>query len=406
MDNSPPKIILNKRIPSFDESGIYPHPWIFANSIASIDGIPNNGDTVAVFDKSRSFIGYGHYDELTGIKVRLLSFEKGKYPDVDFIIEKLKLSLSFRKKNAARFNSNAVRLVFSESDGLPGLIADKYGDIVVMQISTPAMEKFKTTLASFFLEAGFKTVFAADGDCEIRKDQSGKNGLVFLAGEPRTEDIFIEENGKKFIFSVDSVQKTGFYMDQRENRKILAKYASDGMKILDCFSFTGAFSVYMLGTAGGESSSVLIDSSEEVLALAEKNLLLNGADAARFELKCGDAFRILRDIRDRAGKFDMIILDPPKFAPYKSLLEKALRGYKDINILAMKMLKPGGLLATFSCSSALKREDFISMLNRASGDSKAKFRILEQFHQPADHPIALNFPESEYLKGFLLEKIS
>lgn len=394
------KIILNKKIPSFEQTGQSPHPWIFRNSIKSVAGNPDEGDIVSVVDATADFIGYGHYSEIDGIAIRLISLKKEEYPDPAFITARINQAISFREKLSARISSDCVRLVFAESDGLPGLIADKYGDLVAMQILTSGMEKIKSEIASCFIQAGFKGVLEMQNR-DSRQGETEDKGPLFSVGETGPENMIIEENGHKFNVNFSSGQKTGFFMDQRDNRQIVSRYVQPEMKILDCFSYTGAFSVYALKQA--QASALLLDSSEEALAMAEKNLLLNGIDDSSFEIRKGDAFSLLREFRDRNLKFDLIILDPPKFAPYKSMAKKALRGYKDINVLAIKMLAEDGILATFSCSSGVSSTDFRQMLERSARDAGRNFKILEQFHQPPDHPIALNCPESEYLKGFMIQ---
>ena len=373
------------------------HPWIFSGAI---DHAPDNlppGSTVRILDVKNNFIGYGHYNPLSKIRIRILSTDEDSLPDDEFIFGKIRNAVDARKK--MKINSTAARMVFSESDFLPGLVADKYGDFASIQCLTAGMDLRKEMITRFMIEtAGVSTVVERD-DCEIRRHEGLPLVKGIMAGRTDVSTALrIEENGYTFFTDILQGQKTGFYMDQRENRCKVAQFATDGMDILDCFSFTGAFSVH---TAPDARSLTLIDESQAALGIAEKNLAENGFSAIQKEFICDNAFHHLRKMRDKALSFDMIILDPPKFAPGHAYAEKAAKGYKDINLLAMKLLRNNGILCTFSCSSAISRENLMDIIFMAARDCGVRVKILSIMGQSPDHPILLNFPESEYLKGYV-----
>lgn len=376
------------------------HPWIFSGALASVSGSPEPDDTVSVFDASNNFIGYGHYNPNSGIAIKILSFHEDEYPDINWIFSKIDTAAQFREKVLRkRINSNSYRIVFGESDSLPGLIVDKYQNVIVIQTLTAGMDKIKKELAEHFMRLPEINAVIEKNDCEIRKFEGLelKNGI--LAGNLTDADVIINENGLIFSSGILIGQKTGFYLDQRDNRKTVADYVYPGMSVLDCFCYSGAFGIHALNSGAGFVR--FLDNSQSAIDSVKNNLRLNNLSPDKTSFHTGSAFEVLREFRDRGLSFDLVILDPPKFAPTKSNIGKALRGYKDINMLGMKLLKPDGILATFSCSSGVSRVQFREMLQWAGEDIGVSIRILEHLSQPPDHPIVLNCPESEYLKGFL-----
>ncbi len=396
-----PELRLNRTIGGRNDAAASVHPWIFSGSVSSVNGEPAPGDVVRILDAKGGFVGYGHFSPHSGIRARILSSDENSFPDRDFIFSRISRAIEFRKRFAAKLSAtDAVRLVYAEADELPGLIADRYSKTVVLQCLTSGMDRLCGDVAGFI-----KDITGAE--CVIARNDSDTRSIEGLAGENRiltgecsgSGKPVIIENGMNFIVDLLGGQKTGFYLDQRDNRKALSEYVTEGCSVLDCFSYTGGFSVY--AAEAGAKSLTLVDESQGALDAATANFEINGLSRSGMEKICGDAFQVLRGFRDRARNFDIVILDPPKFAPTKSNVEKAMRGYKDINLLGMKLVKEGGLLATFSCSSGLRREQFRNILEWAASDARLNLQIIEQLTQPFDHPVSLSFPESEYLKGFL-----
>jgi 23S rRNA (cytosine1962-C5)-methyltransferase len=397
-----PSAILDRTLLKKDGSRSVLHPWIYASAVQSLDGNPEAGDIVAVREPKGDFIAFGHYSPQSRIRIRILSPMESEFPDEKWFFAKLETSFGFRKsylENNAF--SDSCRLVFGESDGLPGLVIDRYGDILVAQFLTCGMDRIKKMIASAALKISGATAVYERGDCEIRKLEGLGDSSGFISGEPVADDgsFRVKENGLSFYTDLLKGQKTGFFLDQRHNRKTVSEFITPGSAVLDCFSYTGGFGVY--AARAGACSVTMLDESESALAIARKNLSLNNLDSSKAEFIAGDAFSVLREFRDRGRQFDFIILDPPKFAPTKATLPRAERAYKDINLLSMKLLRRGGMLATFSCSSGMDRENFRKVLQWASGDAGRDVQIIWNFSQPPDHPVRLIFPESEYLKGFL-----
>lgn len=293
----------------------------------------------------------------------------------------------------------AYRLVNAESDGLPGLVVDCYRDWLVCQFLTAGIEAWKTEITSALRELWPERNIFERSDVDIRKKEGLPLRKGVLHGPEPSQYIEISENGLKFYVDIRSGHKTGFYLDQRENRQLLAGMVSNGDEVLNCFSYTGGFAIAAL--RAGAQKAVNIDSSASALELTAANCKLNNMDPGQLENIEGDVFKILRTFRDARRRFDLIVLDPPKFADSKSHLNRAIRGYKDINLLAFKLLKPGGRLATFSCSGLLEPGLFQKIVAGAALDAGRDLRIISQLSQAPDHPIALNFPESAYLKGLI-----
>ncbi|MEA2009045.1 MAG: class I SAM-dependent methyltransferase [Chloroflexota bacterium] len=377
------------------------HPWIFSGAVEKVKGDPASGETVAVRDAHGQFLAWAAYSPVSQIRARVWSCQETDKVDEDFIRERLARSLARRKtlEEGAETVPQALRLVHSESDGFPGLIVDQYADALVVQILSAGAERWRETIADVLLElTGAKTLYERS-DVEVRKLEglSPRTGLMRGASLP--ENFEIEENGLLFGVDIRSGHKTGFYLDQRLNRARVRELAN-GKDVLDCFAYTGGFAVNAL--AGDAKSVCLVDTSAEALQFAEENIQRNGLPVERAEFIEGDVFKVLRLFRDQARSFDMVILDPPKFAPTASHVKRAARGYKDINLLAFKLLRPGGLLVTFSCSGGVSAELFQKIVAGAASDAGVHAQVVERFSQGNDHPIVLNFPEGEYLKGLVL----
>lgn len=375
------------------------HPWIFSGAIQSVSGTPENGSLVHVFDSSNKFLGIGSYSTYSQIKVRMWSNENESI-NQEFFERRIKESIKRRSSIQEKYDDTAWRLVHAESDQIPGLIVDQFNDVLVVQILSSGCEYFKQEIINALKKlTGIQNIYERS-DHDVRKIE----GLELMSGVISgkvSDEIIIIEGGFRFIVDLVSSQKTGFYLDQRVNRRLVADYCN-GKDILNVFSFTGGFSIYAAGNEAGKIISV--DSSKDALELAKRNHLLNGFHDVGNEWIEADAFQALRKMRDQNLKFDVVILDPPKFAPTSSHLNKAARAYKDINLLGFKLLRPGGILATFSCSGGLNEALFQKIVADAAVDADVHAVILEKLSQGPDHPIGLNFPEGAYLKGLICRK--
>lgn len=373
------------------------HPWIFSGAVKRVDGTAGPGDIVSVLSHEGEFVAYGFLSPRSMIRVRILETSQDRTVDEAWWEEKILAALSRRTDSGLPETSNACRLVYSEADMLPGLIVDRYSDFLVVQLLSVGIEKIKDLVVhTLVTKLGPECIYErSSGDSRALEGLEERNGTLY--GKEPPDLVEVVEGGCRFLVDVVGGQKTGFYLDQVANRAIAASYATE-RTILDCFAYTGAFSVRALGT--GAKSVVLVESSEQALSLAERNVKLNVPDATG-EYVCGNVFTVLRNMRDQGRTFDMIVLDPPKLARSKSQTEKAGRAYKDANLLAMKLLSPGGLLITFSCSGAVDAELFTEIVHWSAMDAGRNVQVLRRMGQGEDHPIRLGFPESEYLKGLL-----
>lgn len=375
------------------------HPWVFSGAISEVSGGPMQGDTVKLLDQAGGFLAWGAYSPNSQIRVRIWSYQEDEDIDRSFLRRRLEQALKLRQDIFSAGETEALRLVHGESDGLPGLIVDRYRELVVMQCLSSGAEYWRETLADLLVElTGVGQVYERS-DVDVRKLEGLPDRVGALRGGEPAERLAIHENGLRFWVDVHHGHKTGFYLDQRANRLRLRQLARD-REVLDCFAYSGGFSVNAL--AGGARSVTILDSSRTALDLAHDNLVLNDLPVEQAELMEADVFQALRGFRDRGRSFDLIILDPPKFAPTAALVEKASRGYKDINLLAFKLLRPGGLLFTFSCSGGIDADLFQKIVAGAALDAGVDGRIIDRLRQGEDHPVALNFPEGEYLKGLVV----
>jgi 23S rRNA (cytosine1962-C5)-methyltransferase len=371
------------------------HPWIFSGAVAKVEGDPCAGDTVQVKAADGTLLGMGAYSPESQIRVRLWTFEASEI-DTTFINSRIAQAISGRSIFLAEGATNAFRLVNAEADGIPGLIADRYGEWIVCQFTTAGAERWKKEIVEALQRySPCKGVYERS-DLDVRTREGLPPLMGVLAGEAPPERIEIVENGTRYYVDVLQGHKTGFYLDQRDNRAMVKRYAN-GLDVLNAFSYTGGFGVAAVTSAA--ASVTHVDLSEPSLALARENTALNTCHVEESTFICGNVFEVLRSFRDAAKTFDMIILDPPKFADSKGSLMKAARGYKDINLLAMKLLRPGGLLATFSCSGLMTSDLFDKVVSDAAVDAKRDFQVLKRLQQAEDHPEGLCFPEGLYLKG-------
>lgn len=378
------------------------HPWIFSGAIARIEGDPGSGDTVLVQDSERQPLGWGAFSPKSQIAVRMWTFDAEGRVDEGFLAARLTSAVAAREPMARRSDLNAYRLVNAESDGLPGLVADRYGDFIVAQFLAAGAEKWKPALVEWLSRLEInrhspRGVYERS-DVDVREKEGLPPVAGVLTGEIPPDAVVIDEYGCHFHVQVAHGHKTGFYLDQRDNRALTAQLAA-GREVLNAFAYTGGFGVWAL--RGGARQVVNLESSQTALDLASENVRLNGLDETRVENVAGDVFRVLRQYRDSRREFDLIVLDPPKFAEARSQLERATRGYKDINLLAFKLLRPGGLLITFSCSGLVTPELFRQVVAGAALDARRDVQILHRLSQGPDHLVALNFPEGEYLKGLV-----
>lgn len=374
------------------------HPWIFSGAIEKVEGNPANGETIQIFSSNKTLVGVGSYSPSSQIRVRVWSFNPEEKIDKDFFRKKFLAASQFRKRIVDTSQTNAYRIINSENDGLPGLIVDRYADYLICQFLSSGSDFHKKIITETLDEVFNPIGIYERSDVEIRIKEGLEPTKGTLSGKEPDDLIQILENGLKFSVDVKNGHKTGFYLDQRDNRKLVSEF-SRGKNVLNCFSYTGGFSVYALSS--GAKNVTQIESSESALDLSIKNIELNNFDVSCVENINGDVFEVLRKFRDERRTFDLIILDPPKFAESESQIQKASRGYKDINLLAIKLLNPGGILFTFSCSGHISQELFQKIVADAALDSGREVKIIKQLTQAADHPVALNFPEGLYLKGLI-----
>ena len=428
-DDATPAIILN---PGREKSVLHRHPWIFSGAIQQVDGSPISGDTLPVHSAQGEWLAWAAYNPDSKISARIWSWQKDDVIDATFFRKRITSAIAARDfittvraepveasvlypsilpsvlsivEGSGRTESlltnasnNGTRLIHAESDGLPGLIVDQYGDVLVMQIGSAGAERWRDVCADILQELCNPVCIyeRSDSDSRLLEKLEQRNGV--LRGS-LPEKIEVIEAELRFIVDVAAGQKTGFYLDQRNNRALTETLARD-KDVLNCFCYTGGFSLYAL--RGGAKSVLSIDASADALNIAQENLTANELDAARTEWLEADVFQALRTLRDQGRKFDLIILDPPKFAPTAAFAEKAARGYKDINLLGFKLLRPGGLLATYSCSGGISDDLFQKIIAGAALDAGVDAQIVHYLHASADHPVLLSFPEGAYLKGLVL----
>jgi 23S rRNA (cytosine1962-C5)-methyltransferase len=373
------------------------HPWIFSGAIQKVAGSPGSGETVEILSSGGEILGMGAWSPQSQMSVRIWAFSDVEI-NADFFRGRIASAVSLRRPPVINMETSGFRLIHSESDGLPGFTVDRYGDYLVCQISTAGAEYWKNTLVDILREAiDCKGIFERS-DLSVRRKEGLGESTGLLWGDEPPEEIEITEDGRKYRVNIRTGHKTGFYLDQRDNRTLVGN-CSEGRDVLDCFCFTGGFAVAAL--TGGASQVTMLDSSGPALAQAELNIRLNGISDDRYTLMEADVFQTLRKFRNENRKFDLIILDPPKFVESRNQVDKGARAYKDINMIALQLLKPGGLLFTFSCSGHMEDLLFQKIVADAAIDAGRELKILRWLAQAPDHPVIASFPEGKYLKGLM-----
>ncbi len=373
------------------------HPWVYRGDIDAVRGPASPGDVVLLENFRGKPLGLGYYNPLSLITVRFLTENPEEEIDAAFFARRIQRALGYRLRLFREEKTNAFRVVFAEADFLPGLIVDRFDALLVVQFLTMGMERKREVI----LEA-LEGVLCPEGiyersDVEVRKKEGleGRTGWLSGRGDAR---VLIRENGLLFSVDVARGQKTGHFLDQRENRLALCRYVQ-GARVLDCFTYSGGFAIH--AAAFGAREVVGVDVSEWALKCAQENARLNGVED-RVRFIAADVFDALREFVKSGERFDVVVLDPPAFVKEKEALERALRGYRDINLFAMKLLPPGGILVTSSCSHHLDEDLFLSVLDDAARNTRRRLQILERRGQAQDHPVLVGYPESRYLKCFIL----
>jgi 23S rRNA (cytosine1962-C5)-methyltransferase len=376
------------------------HPWIFSGSVQKVTGDPAPGETVEIYDQRGKWMARAGYSPHSQITARIWTWDPSQAVDADFFRQRLLQSEALR--NPLQEYTDAYRLVHAENDGLPGIIVDRYGAFLVVQFLSAAAEFWKSTLTVLLGRMeGIQGVFERS-DADVREKEHLLPSVGSLAGVEPPKWIAIREGRWQFQVDVREGHKTGFYLDQRDNRRILQDITSTltrNASVLNVFSYTGAFAV--AAYSGGAHHVLNVDSSQMVAEPLQNQLALNGFPDERDLFMEGNAFQVLRTFRDEKRRFDIVILDPPKFATNQKDIPKAARAYKDINWLAMRILNPGGLLMTFSCSGLISEDLFQKVIFSAAIDAGRDAQIIRRLGQPMDHPVSLMFPEGQYLKGFV-----
>ncbi|NLE36129.1 MAG: class I SAM-dependent rRNA methyltransferase [Bacteroidales bacterium] len=393
-DTHPVRITLRK---GKEQSVKRFHPWIFSGAVASVDGKPEEGDVVEVFDSGNTYLATGHWAP-GSIAVCIFSFSRCT-PDREFFRKKLEDAMKYRISAgvAGKSDTNAWRLVHGEGDGLPGLVVDLYGNVAVLQAHTAGFWHIREMIAGMLPEVtgGLVTsVYDKSEETLPYMARLNPSNSFLLGGNGETGNV-VTENGFRFRVDWEIGQKTGFFLDQRDSRSLLRQYSS-GRNVLNMFGYTGGFSVYAMSNAALVHT---VDSSATATAMADENVSLNFGNDPRHHSFATDAFSFLSSMEN---EYDLIVHDPPAFAKHQNALNQALQGYRRLNALALKKIKPGGLLFTFSCSQVVSRDDFRRSVFVAAANTRRDVRILHQTGQPPDHPVSIYHPESEYLKGLLL----
>ncbi len=397
--NEYPRVIL---APQRDVSVRRRHPWLFSGAIKRVEGAPKPGTLVAVHSFEGTFLAWGHYSAASQIRARLFAWNERDAPETaEFWRGRLERAIAARQPLFADGDTTAYRLVNAESDGIPGLVVDRYGDVIVVQYLSAGADARRELFNELLVQLLHPTTLYERSDVDVREKEHLEPREGVRYGEEPPEVVEIVENGLRFGVDVRHGHKTGFYLDQRDNRALLraAVAQRDVPTVLNVFAYTGGFAVYAL--AGGASAVTNVDTSAEALRVGRENLACNGFVEANVEDIEGDAFTVLRELHSQKRTFDIVILDPPKFAFTQGDVKRAARGYKDINMQALRLLNPGGVLFTFSCSGAISADLFQKIAFGAALDVKSDVQIVGQMTQSSDHPVALTFPEGEYLKGLI-----
>lgn len=373
------------------------HPWIFSGAVQHLEGKALSGETIDILDSQGKWLARAAYSPESQIVARVWTFQQDEAIDREFFVRRLQQAQSWRNWLAERDGLNGYRLIAGESDGLPGITIDRFQNFLVLQLLSAGAEYQRAALVSALQQCYPECSIYDRSDVSVRKKEGLELTQGTIYGEMPPALLPITENGMKLLVDIQQGHKTGFYLDQRDSRLAARNYAK-GRSVLNCFSYTGAFAVAALM---GECEQVIsVDTSQSVLDIAKQNIELNQLDLSKAEFIRDDVFQLLRNYRAQGKKFDMIIMDPPKFVENKSQLASACRGYKDINMLAIQLLHPGGILLSFSCSGLMPTDLFQKILADAALDAGHDIQFIEQFRQAADHPVIATYPEGLYLKGF------
>ena len=374
------------------------HPWVFSGAVEGLDGEPDSGATVEIVAAGGERLGRAAYSPASQIRARVWSFEPGEGIDAAFFRRRLARAIESRRRLELLEPGGACRLVFSESDGLPGLIVDRYGDYLVCQFLSAGAESWRSTIVELLAElCSPRGIYErSEGGGRHKEGLASRRGVLAGAEPPREVEVIA--GNLRLVVDIANGQKTGAYLDQQRNRERVAAHGRNA-EVLDAFSYTGGFAIVCL--RAGAKTATLVDSSAEALALAERETAANGVrDRCRFVV--ANVFDELRSMRQSGAQFDLVVLDPPKFVHSADQVNSGSRGYKDINMLGLALVRPGGVLATFSCSGHVDAALFQKIVAGAAVDAGRSAQILERLAQPADHPIATEFPEADYLKGLIL----
>lgn len=387
--------------PGRERSVLRRHPWIFDGAVDSLAGRARSGDTVEVVAADGRILGRAAWSPSSRIRARVWSFDPAETIDDAFFKRRISQALSRRAALPDLAGQQGLRLIHAESDGLPGVICDRYGDTLVLALSSAGAEKWRDAIVAALIKAtGCARVYERS-DADVRALEGLLPRCGWLHGDEPVFPLVIEESGVRMEVDIVAGHKTGFYLDQRDNRQLLRQLARE-RRVLNCFCYTGGFSLQAL--AGGAASVLSVDSSGPALASAANNLALNPElDAGRAQWREADVFSELRALAAAGEKYDLIVLDPPKFAPSPAHAERAARAYKDINLYGFRLLSPGGMLMTHSCSGGIGIELFQKIVAGAAQDAKVEGRIVRRLSAAADHPVLLDFPEGEYLKGLVCQ---
>lgn len=384
-------------LPGREKALLRRHPWVFEGAVKEKNAALPPGETVLLCDSKDNPLALGAWSPASQLRIRIWSFDPSEVIDREFFRRRIANAVAHRKALGLLSKDSGCRLIYSEADGLPGIIVDLYGTFAAIQFLSAGAEFFRETIVGLLLEEDFITGIFERSDASVRKKENLPPRTGQLAGEKVPDVINIVENGIRFEVRISEGQKTGFYFDLRSAREVIRKFA-DGRRVLNMFSYTGGFACAAF--AGGAVSVINADSSAPALKQAQRNLELNGF-TENYQNICGDVFQLLRDFDAEGEKFDLVILDPPKLIPGKSAMLRGCRAYQDLARLGFKLLAPGGIMANFSCSGAMEMPLFQKITADAAIDAGVTARIIHRFEQSPDHPTALAVPETFYLKGLL-----
>lgn len=373
------------------------HPWVFSGAVQRLEGKAHSGETIDILDSQGKWLARGAYSPESQIRARVWTFQPDEEINIDFFIRRLQQAQSWRDWVAQRDGLDGYRLIAGESDGLPGITIDRFQNFLVLQLLSAGAEYQRPALLSALQHCYPECSIYDRSDVAVRKKEGLPLAQGPVLGDLPPELLPITEHGMKLLVDIQQGHKTGFYLDQRDSR-LAARNYSAGRRVLNCFSYTGAFAVSAL--MGGCAQVISVDTSQAALDIARQNVELNKLDLNKAEFVRDDVFQLLRNYRTQGEKFDLIIMDPPKFVENKNQLASACRGYKDINMLALQLLNPGGILLSFSCSGLMPTDLFQKILADAAVDAGRDVQFIEQFRQAADHPVIATYPEGLYLKGF------